>query len=341
MMATRVMHLLSSTSYSGAEHVAIDMIRMLSDEEAAVYVSPAGTIDSILEKKGISHISLTSMSYGEVLKAMLRFRPDVIHAHDYRASCIAALLPFKGKIISHIHNNNVWATKINLRTFLYTALLWRYFKIVVVSQPVIDEFFFHGIFKKKAVVIKNAVDEVDIYNRSWEMPYNEELRCDFLFLGRLTREKDPLRFLHLIAEAKKEKGTIKAIVIGDGSMREAMSKYIHQMDLESNVYMKGFQENPYPYLRYANTLLMTSIWEGFGLAALEAMLLGCPVLATPVGGLQKLVGAYDSEALCYTDEDFLRRMLTSERKDRENLISYARSVNNVEEFKKRWRELHC
>ena len=173
------------------------------------------------------------------------------------------------------------------------------------------------------------------------MPYNEELRCDFLFLGRLTREKDPLRFLHLIAEAKKEKGTIKAIVIGDGSMREAMSKYIHQMDLESNVYMKGFQENPYPYLRYANTLLMTSIWEGFGLAALEAMLLGCPVLATPVGGLQKLVGAYDSEALCYTDEDFLRRMLASERKDRENLISYARSVNNVEGFKKRWRELHC
>ena len=56
-MATRVMHLLSSTSYSGAEHVAIDMIRMLSDEEAAVYVSPAGTIDSILEKKGY-HIYL-------------------------------------------------------------------------------------------------------------------------------------------------------------------------------------------------------------------------------------------------------------------------------------------
>ena len=340
-MAIRVMHLLSSASYSGAEHVALDLIRMLSTGVESVYVSPAGAIDAILKKRGILHIALPSMSYGAVLRAMLDFCPNIIHAHDYRASCIAALLPFRGKIISHIHNNNVWATKINLRTLLYTGLMWRYFKIVVVSQPVIDEFVFRGIFKKKAVVIKNVIDEADIFGRSREIPYSEELRCDFLFLGRLSKEKDPSRFLRLIAEAKKEKKDIKAVMVGDGPMKESLLKYIHQMALESNVHMKGFQENPYPYIRYARALLMTSSWEGFGLAALEAMLLGCPVLATPVGGLQKLVGSYDAGALCHTDEDFLSRMLSPERTDKEKLISYARSVNDIDSFIHKWREIYC
>ena len=55
--------------------------------------------------------------------------------------------------------------------------------------------------------------------------------------------------------------------------------------------MVGFKANPFPILNNAKILCLTSKWEGFGLVATEALVLGKPVVATPVGGLPSIVNS--------------------------------------------------
>ena len=339
-MPLKVMHLLSSHQYSGAEHVAVDIIRLLSAEIQAVYVSPRGPIQDMLEQKQVVYQGIPAFTYRAVWQMLCELHPDIIHAHDFRASCMAALLPFRGRIISHLHNNNVWARDKNFRTFFYTSLLWRFHKVVVVSRPVIDEFAFSQWLKKKAIIIRNIVDEHEICCQGAAYLPNEIEPIDFLFVGRLTEQKNPLRFLRLIAGVKKIKPHLRAVVVGDGPLMGAMQEAIYQLGLRDCVYLAGFQENPYVYMTQADMLLIPSLWEGFGLVALEAMLLGCQVLATPVGGLQSLVGGFEERWICQSDDDFIRQMLRPQKKEKKKIQAYARQVNDIEGFKASWRAIY-
>ena len=340
-MPLKVMHLLSSYQYSGAEHVAVDIIRLLSAEIQAVYISPRGPIQDMLEQKHVVYQGIPAFTYRAVWQMLCEIHPDIIHAHDFRASCMAALLPFRGRIISHLHNNNnAWARDKNFRTFFYTSLLWRFHKVVVVSRPVIDEFAFSQWLKKKAIIIRNIVDEHEICCRRATLSPDEIEPIDFLFVGRLAKEKNPLRFLRLLACVKQVKPHLRAVVVGDGPLKGVMQEEIYRLGLMNCVHLVGFQENPYAYMIQADMLLLPSLWEGFGLVALEAMLLGCQVLATPVGGLPSLVGGFDEQWICQSDDDFIRQMLQPRKVERKRIQAYARQVNDIEGFKASWRSVY-
>ena len=86
----RILHLLASNKFSGAEHIAVDIIRALQEKYELVYVSPTGEIKEFLGQEKIRYIPLNELSYLEVYRVIKDYKPDIIHAHDYRASCIAA-----------------------------------------------------------------------------------------------------------------------------------------------------------------------------------------------------------------------------------------------------------
>ena len=74
-------------------------------------------------------------------------------------------------------------------------------------------------------------------------------------------------------------------------------------------------ENPYPYLRKAKLVLITSDWEGYGLVAAEALSLHVPVLACAVGGLCTIFQNVP-DALCHSEEELFlktRSLLTSQK----------------------------
>ncbi len=60
---------------------------------------------------------------------------------------------------------------------------------------------------------------------------------------------------------------------------------ISDLNLINHVYLLGYKENPYPYLKNAGALVLSSREEGFGLVLLEAMSLGCATisLSCPTG----------------------------------------------------------
>lgn len=301
-----VLHLINSNIFSGLENVACDIIQNTSDEFQHVYVTRTGPIiDTLIEKK-VPYEIIEKMSIKEVKRVVKKYNANIIHAHDFTASCIASMSLIKIPIISHLHHNAPWLKKINTKTLLYLICSIRIKKILTVSDAIEKEYIFSKFIKNKIECIGNPISVSKIRNKVDEKDY--EKKYDICCIGRLTEAKDPIRWLNIVNEVKKQIPNIKCIWVGDGELKDEFINKINELDLINNIEMPGFQKNPYKYLASSKVYLQTSAWEGFGLTAFEALSLGVPAIVSNVGGLPMIVDNTCGK-LCDTDDIFIDYLL--------------------------------
>ena len=281
----RVLHLLASNKYSGAENVVCTIIDLLKKEYDFAYCSPNGEISISLAEKNVKFLPLKRMSVKDIGKVVEKYKPDIIHAHDYKASCYAALFYKKAKIISHIHNNCPFATAWNFKTLLYSYFISRFNVIVGVSNTILDEAVYKKMAEPKYKVLYNYVNSDAVKRRADE--YRVSKTYDVFFIGRLTEQKDPLKFIEIVNDVNKIHN-ITAVMIGDGELMETCKEKLILYGLQERVELVGFQNNPFPYIKASKVGIMPSKWEGFGLTAIESMILNKPMLNSGCGGLGEI-----------------------------------------------------
>lgn len=98
-------------------------------------------------------------------------------------------------------------------------------------------------------------------------------------VGRLTRQKAFDHLLHCFA-ALRQRRPCRLIILGEGPDRPQLEQLVAQLGLTEQVWMPGFVANPYPFMRIASLLVLSSIFEGLALVLVEAMALGTPVVST-------------------------------------------------------------
>lgn len=303
----KILHLLAgNTSFSGAENVVSDIITILRDDFEMIYCSPdsKGYITSNLEKRGITYRRLKNFSVREVDRAIRDEKPDIIHAHDFKAAIMASR--YKNiTVIAHLHNNPPWQLSVNMKSIVFATCIHRLSKVYGVSQSVYNEYIFKKLYKNKFEVLPNVVNKDKVSQMAKEP--NESLRCDLLFVGRLVSQKNPVKALEIVKEVNRKK-SVKAIFLGDGELRGECEQYIADNSLENVVALIGNVDNPYMYMENARLLLMPSEFEGFGLVAVEAMILGVPVVCSGVGGLPEIVDS-SCGAVCHDIEEYVEQII--------------------------------
>ena len=301
----RILHLLKSNKYSGAENVVLTIMDVCSDMDM-VYASPDGPIRKVVEGRGCSFYPLEAASAKAVKKAIRELHPDVIHAHDFTMASTAAWAAGDIPVVAHLHNNPPWLKKICPRSVVFAFALSRIRQVISVSKAVEDEYIFRGLMKNKNTVIGNVVDAEKVRRKALEKANIKQVKL--VFLGRQTPQKCPLLFCRIVKEVKKTLPDITARMIGDGELMPQVKEYIHQNHLERNIELVGFQSNPYPYLNAGEIMVMPSAWEGFGLAAVEGMCLGKPVVCSGVGGLDDIVDS-TCGAKCSSMEEYAHAII--------------------------------
>lgn len=282
----KVLYLLKSNSYSGAENVILTLMSQLPKDYEAYYVSPDGPIRDIVRSRGQRFVALNKPDLKSVRNVIKLINPDVIHASDFSMSLLAALTLTNIPIISHLHNNPTWIKKsFDLRKIAYRLALRRFSKVACVSSTIVDEFNSKSL-TKKAVVIPNIVDISKVRELAAD---RQVFESDICLVGRLTLQKNPLFFCKVIKKIKDSVPNIKALIIGRGELKDKVENYIHQNDLTNNIKLIGFEKNPYPYMKNTKVCIMPSSFEGFGLVAVEMLALGKPVIASNVGGLKNII----------------------------------------------------
>jgi glycosyltransferase involved in cell wall biosynthesis len=101
----------------------------------------------------------------------------------------------------------------------------------------------------------------------------------FLAVGRLTPQKDYATLIHAF-KALKQEMPARLMILGDGDLRIQIEKLIQDLDLETDVLLSGFVDNPYALMSRATAFVLSSVWETFGVVIVEALACGCPVIAT-------------------------------------------------------------
>lgn len=134
-------------------------------------------------------------------------------------------------------------------------------------------------------------------------------------VGRLSVDKTFERLIIMHKNLLNEGIRHKLLIVGDGEDREYLQRLVRATDTEDTVILAGYQSNPYPYIKRGKFLVNCSYAEGMPVTAMEALILGVPVVA-PIPSIGELFG----EETCgiITDninadiQAAIRKMLTDE-----------------------------
>jgi glycosyltransferase involved in cell wall biosynthesis len=169
--------------------------------------------------------------------------------------------------------------------------------IVTVSRGIKKELIHHfRIDGRRITVINNGIDIAKIQDLTNEnIPLEQQLvfsKPVLVFSGRLALQKNPLPLLDIFNQVKTEVDC-NLVILGDGPLKAEMNNKCANLNMEfcdfslgmnytasCTVFLMGFQDNPFKYLKNSTLFILTSNFEGFPLALCEALACGLPVVAS-------------------------------------------------------------
>jgi N-acetyl-alpha-D-glucosaminyl L-malate synthase BshA len=224
---------------------------------------------------------------------------DLLHVHYAIPHASAAymakkILEKQGKIIPVI--TTLHGTDITLvgrdKTFapVVTFSINESDAITAVSQNLAEETYRHFKIEKEIKVIQNFVDvkrfrkkPIDAFRRVIA-PHNEKVVLHASNFRKLKRVTDVVR---IFAEINKNVPS-KLLFVGDGPERPAAESLARELGIYDETRFVGRQEQIEEVLAISDLFILPSDYESFGLAALEAMAAGVPVISSNAGGLPEV-----------------------------------------------------
>lgn len=218
------------------------------------------------------------------LKHYHRFDVSICYATYSMSSNFIARMSSRKRII-YVHSNYCALYENNekdIKKFFDCKHLNKYNKIIFVSNESKEELVkYYPNIKNKSLVLNNIVDVNDILIKS---NYNCLLLNDHkplaVFIGRMEEEVKLIsKILALAKSCQNNKKSISFLLIGNGPDFLDLKVQSKNLSLK-NVQFLGAVENPYPYLKKANFLILSSKYEGFPVVYNEAIILDKPILST-------------------------------------------------------------
>ncbi len=134
-------------------------------------------------------------------------------------------------------------------------------------------------------IIEDAIDvEAFRFDNDARDRLRKELGLDQFFVvgnvGRLVPVKNQLFLLEILPQLKRLNSKTKLLIVGDGELYETINSSITKRGLEDDVIIVGHCKNINDYYSVMDVFAFPSIYEGFGMAALEAQINGLPVVVS-------------------------------------------------------------
>lgn len=187
----------------------------------------------------------------------------------------------------------------------------KYDKIVCVSEEV--QLGFQKLFgtKFKTIVENNVIDEEEVLSGA-----SEQIEWDskngqkrLLAVGRLVQQKNFTYLIDTCAKLKDADFSFQLIILGEGPERHKLEKQINELNIWDCIKLQGFCANPYPYMREADIIICSSLYEGISTVVQEALILGKPIVTTPCTGMEELLGESEYGVIAENTQDGLYKAL--------------------------------
>lgn len=171
-------------------------------------------------------------------------------------------------------SNGLWGKYLALRVL--KIVLPHSHKIIAQSsgmqKDLIQRF---DIKDSQTIIIHNPAFNIKTNNTVVKENYKNE----FLFVGRLSRQKGLTNLIKAFALAYKQTPNIHLTLVGEGTQRKNLKKLVNNLGLNSSITFEGFRKDTVPYYIRAKATVLTSVFEGFPNVLVESIALGTPVIA--------------------------------------------------------------
>lgn len=158
-------------------------------------------------------------------------------------------------------------------------------RVVAVSQGVADDLAaVLGLARDRIAVIYNPVVTAGLLQRSREPLRHRWFSAKdgppvVLAVGRLGAEKDFATLIRAFAKLRAQRDA-RLVILGEGELRDELSRLVHRLGLHEDVELPGFAANPFAFMRHASLFVLSSRTEGLPGVLIEAMACGAPVVST-------------------------------------------------------------
>ncbi len=228
-----------------------------------------------------------------LLKVLSSEEIDILHAHGYGlfTSDVSALYSKISNIpLVLTFHGCLFGKKLKLFKKIYDKTVGRFElqtvrKMIATSNSLKDEII-SSYNVNNIEIIPNGIF-LDQYQH--ESLKREEL---IISVGRILPRKGFSYLVDAAEEIIKDHPNVKFMIIGpDGGDKQNIIKKINNKNLKENVELKGIisDEMLHHLLSISSLFVIPSLYEPFGLVALEAMAMGCPIVSTNVGGLSEII----------------------------------------------------
>jgi glycosyltransferase involved in cell wall biosynthesis len=177
----------------------------------------------------------------------------------------------------------------------------------------------------KLKVIYNPVDSIRIERLSNDFLIERKSKFTIVSVGRLTVQKRFDRLIRVAARFRKENYDLTVQIIGDGELKEDLKNLSKKLETDDITEFVGFVNNPFPFIKNADLMVLPSASEGFGLVVVEAMALGIPVIATRTAGPTEILEENKYGLLSEHDDESIYQAIKKLIKD-DALREYYRKL---------------
>lgn len=305
----RILHVISSRGFYGAENVVEQLCTALQQEGHAASIallncspSPDHPLLARAANAGVPAFHLPCRSRIEfrtlrALRGILQENAiDVLHTHNYKSD-VYGYLASRGLGIPLIATCHNWTdTTIPLRLYgvLDRMMLARFEHIVAVSSTVARRLRLARLSSASISQISNGVILPPLSARisGADSPIAGSPATGPLVIGAVTRlspEKGVDILLHAAAEALSQGLRGRFVIAGDGPEREALLTLSRELGIAEQVTFLGFQPDIRSLLATFDMFVQPSRMDAMPMSVLEAMSAGLPVIASALGSIPELI----------------------------------------------------
>lgn len=371
----RVTHIIGGGEFGGAEEHVLLLLQQLQQQHINPHV--ICFYDSIFAQRlRERNIEVDVLTYGRfdtrvyfgLIKLLKEKNPDIIHTHGVKANFFGRMAAKKvglSPVVTTVHSLLKYDYNSKLVRFIVRVMekgTRKYTNhFIAISNIIKLQLISDNIERKKIVVIHHGINTKlfapDDDPDAKQLAINWGKLSDEQFLigtiGRLKNVKGLDFFIEACALLhQKNPDKYRFVIVGDGVEHEKLRQLVASYHLDNVFTFAGFRTDVVSCLRAFDCYVSSSLSEGLGLAVMEALATGTPVIATAVGGVVDFASDHKNallipaknpekimEAVCRLSEDkeFADRLSSQAVEDMKEYFSVERMGRQTAEYYRQWK----
>lgn len=306
----KILHIITSLAVGGAQRHLLRLIEGLSEDYEChlIYFKDDDLLEEFKEvADSVTKVQMDGvfgfLRMPSLVRQVARGDYSFVHTHLLKADCwgmVASKIAGVDCVISSKHNAEAALQNVFVR-IIHSWISRANRRIIALSSAVAEYMIQHGgVSGPRLIVIHYGIDElpkhthapgVSLIRKELGVPARAPIA---VCVARIDPQKNHQLLIQAWDRVVMSHPNAYLIIIGGTQLGgnnyvQYLCNMVAEMGLENRVLFTGLRSDVDDFLMTADIAVMSSRWEGLGLALLEAMKYGLPVVATRVGGIVEVV----------------------------------------------------